>query len=89
MTIPGLLAKTSVGAIAGMIAPRPQLICVGYQDPLTPKPAVERALEEAHTAYARANATAALALVEEAETGHVETPKMREAVLAFLRDMKG
>ncbi|HTV71498.1 MAG TPA: hypothetical protein VMF90_23455 [Rhizobiaceae bacterium] len=89
MTIPGLLAKTSVGAIAGMIAPRPQLICVGYQDPLTPKPAVERALEETRVAYARANAPEVLTLVEEAETGHVETPKTREAVLAFLRDMKG
>ena len=35
MTVPGLLAKTSVGEIAGLIAPRPQLICVGEDDPLT------------------------------------------------------
>lgn len=89
MTIPGLLAKTSIGEIAGMIAPRQQLICVGYQDRLTPKPAVDRALEETRVAYARSNASDALTLVEEAETGHVETPKMREAVLAFLHDMRG
>jgi hypothetical protein len=87
MTIPGLLAKTSVGAIAGLIAPRPQLICVGYADPLTPKPAVDRALEETRVAYLRAGAEKSLALTEAIDTGHVETPKMREAVLAFLRRM--
>ena len=29
LTVPGLLRATSTGAIAGLIAPRPQLICVG------------------------------------------------------------
>jgi dienelactone hydrolase len=88
MTIPGLLAKTSVGAIAGMIAPRPQLVCVGLEDPLTPPAAVDRAFEETEVAYRRAHAESALTLIREPETGHIETPKMREAVLAFLAVMK-
>lgn len=43
LTVPGLLAETSSGAIAGLVAPRPQLICVGSGDPLTPPLAVARA----------------------------------------------
>ncbi|MGE0499480.1 MAG: alpha/beta hydrolase family protein [Rhizobiaceae bacterium] len=87
MTIPGLLAKTSVGAIAGLIAPRPQLICVGYADPLTPREAVARAFEETQVAYAGAGATQALTLLAEPDAGHVETPRMRNAVLQFLGAM--
>lgn len=88
MTIPGLLAKTSVGAIAGMVAPRPQLVCVGLKDPLTPPAAVDRAFEETEVAYRRAHAESALRLIREPDTGHIETQKMREAVLAFLAVMK-
>lgn len=88
MTIPGLLAKTSIGEIAGMVAPQPQLICVGYRDPLTPRPAVDLALRQTQEAYHTVNADRMLTLVEEYDTGHVETPKMREAVLHFLERMK-
>ena len=88
MTVPGLLAKTSVGAIAGMAAPRPQLVCVGDRDPLTPPEAVDRALIETRAAYAAAGAPDALTLVRETETGHVETPVMRQAVMEFLFALK-
>ena len=88
MTIPGLLAKTSVGAIAGLIAPRPQLICVGLQDPLTPSAAVSKAFEETLVSYRRADAEDNLLLVEEAASGHVETEAMRSAVLGFLDAMR-
>ncbi|APH72173.1 alpha/beta hydrolase family protein [Aquibium oceanicum] len=88
MTIPGLLAQTSFGRIAGMIAPRPQLICTGAKDPLTPPAAVEKALAECQPAYRAAGAEAGLRHVSEPDTGHVETPAMREAVLAFLDGMR-
>ena len=88
MTVPGLLAATSVGEIAGMAAPMPQLICVGEQDPLTPPPAVARAFAETEAAYRAMGAYKALILVSEPQTGHVETPGMRRAVLDFLGGMR-
>lgn len=88
MTIPGLLANTSFGCIAGMVAPRPQLVCTGARDPLTPPDAADRAFAECLAAYRAAGAEAALARLVEPETGHVETPAMRQAVLAFLDAMR-
>jgi dienelactone hydrolase len=88
MTMPGLLAHTSFGRIAGMVAPRPQLICTGEHDPLTPPQAVEIAFAECLAAYRAVGAEAALSRLAEPETGHVETPAMREAVLAFLDAMR-
>ncbi|GLS33341.1 Alpha/beta hydrolase family protein [Mesorhizobium albiziae] len=87
MTVPGLLAKTSIVKIAGMVAPRPQLICVGETDPLTPQQAVERAYDETLAAYRAAGAESALRLIVEPGSGHVETPAMRQAVMAFLGEM--
>lgn len=87
MTIPGLLAQTSFGRIAGMVAPRPQLICTGNRDPLTPPAAVEAAFAECLAAYRAAGAETALLRLAEPDTGHVETPAMRKAVLAFLDAM--
>jgi dienelactone hydrolase len=46
LTVPGLLNVASNGEIAGLIAPRPQLICIGDLDPLTPPDAVDLALAE-------------------------------------------
>ena len=89
MTIPGLFAKTSVGRIAGMIAPRPQLVCVGDLDPLTPPEAVDRALAETRAAYEARGAADALTLERSPGTGHVETTAMRAAVLAFLAGLAG
>lgn len=84
MTIPGMLARGSVGRIAGMIAPRPQLVAIGDLDPLTPPEAVDIALAETRAAYAAFGAADALTLVRSPDTGHVETPAMRAAVMAFL-----
>ena len=88
MTIPGLLAATSFGRIAGMVAPRPQLVCTGDRDPLTPPDAVAAAFAECLAAYRAVGAEAALSRLAEPGTGHVETPSMREAVLAFLDAMR-
>ncbi len=87
MTMPGLLAKTSFGRIAGMIAPRPQLICTGAKDPLTPPVAVKKAFAGCKAAYKGAGAVDSLKLLVEPQAGHEETPAMREAVLGFFDDM--
>lgn len=87
MTVPGLLEKTSVGRIAGMVAPRPQLVCVGDLDPLTPPEAVDVALAETRAAYAAKGAAGALTLLRSPGTGHVETPAMRAAVVEFLASL--
>jgi len=88
MTIPGLLARTSFGRIAGMVAPRPQLICTGDLDPLTPPDAVETAFAQCRAAYRDVDAETSLLRLAEPGTGHIETPAMREAVLAFLDAMR-
>lgn len=85
LTVPGLLAATSTGAIAGLVAPRPQLICVGEADALTPPLAVDRAFAQAEAAYARAGAGEALTLLRVPGVEHRETAEMRDAVLAFFR----
>lgn len=88
MTIPGLLAQTSFGRIAGMVAPRPQLVCTGDRDPLTPPDAVAIAFAECRAAYRAAGAETVLLGLAEPDSGHVETPAMRAAVLAFLDAMR-
>lgn len=87
MTVPGLLATTSVGEIAGLIAPRPQLICIGDADPLTPRDAVDRAYGETLAAYRAVDKESALKLIVETGGGHAETARMRDAVMAFLGEM--
>ncbi|RJT40745.1 hypothetical protein D3227_09000 [Mesorhizobium waimense] len=85
LTIPGLLNLTSNGEIAGRIAPRPQFIGIGDQDPLTPPGAVDRALVQTKAAYDRAGASGKLVVHREPESGHAETPAMRAAVVDFFR----
>ena len=81
LTVPGLLAETDCGEIAALIAPRPQLVCIGEADKLTPPEAVARAWAELEPAYA--DIRDRLELVSEPGVGHRETPAMREAALAF------
>jgi dienelactone hydrolase len=83
LTIPGLLNVASNGEIAGTIAPRPQFIGIGDLDSLTPPAAVDRALSQTRAAYRDARADDKLILHRESRSGHVETPAMREAMLAF------
>lgn len=85
LTVPGLLRIASNGEIAGMIAPRPQFIGIGDQDPLTPPAAVDLALAQTRAAYEAARAGGNLVVYREAASGHQETPGMREAVLDFFR----
>lgn len=81
LIVPGLLNEADAGAIGALVAPRPQLICIGEADGLTPPAAVALAWEETSAAYAAAPDR--LQLVSEPGVKHQETPRMREAALAF------
>ena len=81
LTVPGLLAEADSGSIAALIAPRPQLVCIGEADSLTPPAAGARAWAELEPAYAEVRDR--LERVSEPDVGHRETPRMREAVLDF------
>ena len=81
LTVPGLLREGDAGSIAALIAPRPQLVCIGEADSLTPPLAVARAWAELEPAYT--DVRDRLELVSEPGVGHQETPAMREATLAF------
>ena len=89
LTIPGLLDWASNGAIAGLVAPRPQFIGIGARDSLTPPEALAVAETELRAAYEAAGATDQLAFFVEPEGGHAETPEMRAAMFAFLADAFG
>ena len=84
MTIPGLLPRWDMGDIAGLVAPRPQLICTGAQDSLTPEAAYRPAAARVAAAYRHHGAEHALHLLREEGAGHHETPAMRCKVLGFL-----
>jgi dienelactone hydrolase len=89
LTVPGLLNVASNGEIAGLVAPRPQLICIGDLDPLTPPDAVDLALAETCAAYTASGAPDNLVVHRESDIGHQESPRMRRAVLAFFeRNLK-
>lgn len=83
MTVPGLLAETDAGPIAAMIAPRPQLVCIGEADSLTPPLAFQRAWSDLEPAYV--GSPHKLQLISEPGIGHQETPAMREAMLEFFQ----
>jgi len=83
LLVPGMLRRTSTGEIAGLVAPRPQLICLGDQDELTPPPSIERALAVTRPMYAAAGAADALEVFVQPGVDHRETPQMHELVMAF------
>jgi dienelactone hydrolase len=84
LIVPGLLNEADAGAIGALVAPRPQLICIGEADSLTPPAAVALAWAETSAAYA--NAPGRLQLVSEPGVKHQETPRMRDAALRFFAD---
>jgi dienelactone hydrolase len=83
LLVPGLLTRTSTGEIAGHVAPRPQLICLGDEDELTPPLSIERALAVTRPMYAEAGAAGALEVFVQHGIDHRETPEMHERVMAF------
>jgi dienelactone hydrolase len=83
LLVPGMLRHTSTGEIAGLVAPRPQLICLGEEDELTPPPSIERALAVTRPMYAAAGAHDALEVLVQPGVDHRETPEMHARVMAF------
>lgn len=81
LTIPGLPAIASNGVIAGLAAPRPQLVGIGDLDALTPPEAADIALGEVRDSYAAAGAAGSLRIIREPQGGHAESPAMREGVM--------
>jgi len=82
MTIPGLLPRGDMSDVAAMIAPRPQFVGLGQLDPLTPGLPDSGAVNHLRRAYSEN--PQALDILVSPETGHIETPKMRQRVLEFL-----
>lgn len=83
MTVPNLLKHCSTGALAGLIAPRAQLVCVGLQDRLTPSNCFDIARQDLMHAYQQAPDM--LDFHVETNLGHQETDTMRAKVLTFLK----
>ena len=83
MTVPGLLAAGDMGDVAALVAPRPQFVGLGADDPLTPALARDPALARLRMAYRAAPMALEVHLSQ--DSGHVETPAMRAAVLDFLQ----
>ena len=86
MTVPNLLTEFSTSKIAGLIAPRPQLVCVGLKDKLTDKKSFSISKKELLKIYNTFGYKKNLKFVTESNSGHKETPKMRRAILSFLSD---
>ena len=84
MTVPGLLPDISTAAIAALMVPRPHFCAVGELDSLTPPAAVKKATEALAQSYRHAGALSAWQLLIEPGSAHVETLRMRRAVLSFL-----
>ncbi|MEO1249804.1 MAG: dienelactone hydrolase family protein [Pseudomonadota bacterium] len=84
MVVPGLVDACDTGDVAALIAPRPHLSCVGMKDELTPPAAVEKVDKTLRAAYAAAGAPENWTLVVEPDSGHAETPLMRQRVTDFL-----
>ena len=85
LAVPGLLAGTSNGKIAGHIPPRRQFVGIGDQDPLTPAPAVGPALIELRTTYV--DRPKNLTICRSPVTGHQETSGIRQAALKFFKTL--
>jgi dienelactone hydrolase len=80
--IPGMLAKGDQGDFAAAHAPRPLMLWAPLEDIGMPKEGVDRFLEAAQPAYARAGAPGAL-VVHRPPGGHSFTPAAFEALTAF------
>jgi len=81
--VPDLLTHFSTATINDLIVPRPHLGLAGTRDPLTPPAGLDRIDAHLRKAYAAAGAPDAWELHRE-ETGHQETPAMREKVFRWL-----
>ncbi len=81
--VPNLLKHFTTTDINALIVPRPHLALAGTQDKLTPVAGLDRVEANLNKLYADAGVPERWKLIRE-DVGHLETPTMRAAVLAFL-----
>ena len=86
MTVPGLLTQFSTGQIAGLTAPRPQLVCVGLQDWSTPAKCFSLSRDELMKCYKKACVSNNIEFFVDKNAGHEETAQMREKIMTFLKE---
>jgi len=83
--VPDLLNHFSSADINALIVPRAHLSLAGERDRFTPKAGLDRIDSKLREAYAAAGAEQRWQLSRYPDSGHEETPGMREEALAFLR----
>ena len=71
--------------LVALSAPRPQLILIGTDDPLSPIEGVRTIRHYAEKVYADANQSDRFKVVEYAELGHVYTSEMLETMVEWLK----
>jgi dienelactone hydrolase len=81
--VPNLLKHFTTTDINALIVPRPHLSLAGTQDKLTPVAGLDTIDANLTKLYTAAGVPERWKLIRE-EVGHLETPTMRAAVLAFL-----
>lgn len=81
--VPGLLKHFTTAGINALIAPRAHLSLAGRKDPLTPAEGLDRIDRELRRVYEAEGVPEAWQL-RRFDSGHQETPAMREAALSFL-----
>jgi hypothetical protein len=80
--VPDLLNHFTTSQINGLISPRPHLGLAGRHDPLTPLEGLKKIDQNLKEVYSREGAPDAWQL-RIYDTGHLETPAMREDIMAF------
>lgn len=82
--VPDLLNHFTTARINSLIAPRPHLGLAGRFDPLTPLKGLEKIDKELKEVYQKEGAPDAWQL-RIYDVGHLETPEMRQDIMAFLK----
>jgi len=83
--VPSLLKYFTSAEINALIAPRAHLSLAGNRDPLTPPAGLDRIDLHLTRVYKEAGRPEAWKLLR-CDVGHEETPEMRTAIIAFLRE---
>jgi dienelactone hydrolase len=86
--VPGLVKHFSTTDINALTIPRPHLALAGLKDKLTPVAGLDTIDANLTRLYAEAGVPDHWRLIRE-DVGHMETPSMRAAVLAFLEKWLG
>ena len=81
--VPGLITKFTTSDINALIAPRAHLALAGVQDALTPVEGLDVIDRELTRVYAEQHHPERWKLLRY-DTGHMETPEGRKAIVAFL-----